>query len=143
MVNTMHTSRRDFLKSSLATIAVSTIPQRAGQTGTTLLRGGRVLSLDPSVGDFEKADVLIDGSKIAMGNRTFVRRRENNRCGQHDVMPGFTIPIAMRQAQLRNILPTGCSATTRDITAPRAYISSDDVHRRLLEIRALAQSTQA
>src|SRR6476661_7404109 len=30
-----------------------------------LLRGGVVLSLDPRVGDFEKADVLVDGKRIA------------------------------------------------------------------------------
>ena len=30
-----------------------------------LLQGGIVLSLDPKVGDFEKADVLIEGNKIA------------------------------------------------------------------------------
>jgi hypothetical protein len=29
-----------------------------------LLKGGCVLSLDPNVGDFETADVLIEGSKI-------------------------------------------------------------------------------
>src|ERR687883_276571 len=29
-----------------------------------LLKGGCVLSLDPNVGDFEQADVLIEGAKI-------------------------------------------------------------------------------
>jgi len=33
--------------------------------GRILLRGGIVLSLDPKVGDFEKADVLIEGKRIA------------------------------------------------------------------------------
>ncbi|HKD39465.1 MAG TPA: twin-arginine translocation signal domain-containing protein, partial [Myxococcaceae bacterium] len=32
-----------------------------GRQRRILLRGGVVLSLDPRVGDFEKADVLIDG----------------------------------------------------------------------------------
>ena len=32
-----------------------------GRQRRILLRGGVVLSLDPKVGDFEKADVLIDG----------------------------------------------------------------------------------
>ena len=36
-----------------------------GRQRRILLRGGVVLSLDPRVGDFEKADVLIDGKKIA------------------------------------------------------------------------------
>src|SRR5215467_12127185 len=37
-----------------------------GRQRRILLRGGVVLSLDPRVGDFEKADVLIDGKRIAM-----------------------------------------------------------------------------
>src|SRR5215472_8582993 len=36
-----------------------------GRQRRILLRGGVVLSLDPRVGDFEKADVLIDGKTIA------------------------------------------------------------------------------
>src|SRR5262245_50984831 len=35
-----------------------------GRQRRILLRGGVVLSLDPRVGDFEKADVLIDGKRI-------------------------------------------------------------------------------
>src|SRR3979490_2409342 len=36
-----------------------------GRQRRILLRGGVVLSLDPTVGDFERADVLIDGKRIA------------------------------------------------------------------------------
>src|SRR4029453_10348779 len=36
-----------------------------GRKRPILLRGGVVLSLDPKVGDFEKADVLINGKTIA------------------------------------------------------------------------------
>ena len=36
-----------------------------GRRRRILLKGGVVLSLDPQVGDFEKADVLIDGKTIA------------------------------------------------------------------------------
>ena len=36
-----------------------------GRQRRILLRGGVVLSLDPRVGDFEKADVRIDGKRIA------------------------------------------------------------------------------
>src|SRR5436853_6844653 len=36
-----------------------------GRRRRILLRGGVVLTLDPRVGDFEKADVLIDGKRIA------------------------------------------------------------------------------
>ena len=37
---------------------------RVAPTGRTLIRGGTVLSLDPDVGDFATADVLIDGDEI-------------------------------------------------------------------------------
>lgn len=37
---------------------------RVVPTGRTLIRGGIVLSLDPGVGDFPEADVLIDGDRI-------------------------------------------------------------------------------
>jgi 5-methylthioadenosine/S-adenosylhomocysteine deaminase len=38
-------------------------PEPAGRR--VLLKGGIVLTMDPALGDFEKADVLIEGSKIA------------------------------------------------------------------------------
>src|ERR1700685_2768797 len=36
----------------------------ANASGRMLLKGGVVLSFDPKVGDFDKADVLIEGKKI-------------------------------------------------------------------------------
>src|SRR5207249_8634267 len=61
-----------------------------GRRRRILLRGGVVLSLDPRVGDFEKADVLIDGKTIAQiapnipaGNAEVVD------CSGTIVMPGF------------------------------------------------------
>ena len=73
-------SRRRFLKSSTADlVAVATrkalpiefsaqndaVPAGSGTRGRRiLLKGGVVLSMDPKVGDFEKADVLIEGKKI-------------------------------------------------------------------------------
>jgi 5-methylthioadenosine/S-adenosylhomocysteine deaminase len=76
-------SRRHFLTSSAAgvvagAIASGTLAGTAlsanrkakssgpgdSRGGRTLLKGGCVLSLDASVGDFETADVLIEGSKI-------------------------------------------------------------------------------
>ena len=87
-------SRRDFIKVGAAGLAATTIavagcrtqtppPVPGGAAGAQvpaafpanfvgdgtkrriLLRGGVVLSLDPKVGDFEQADVLIDGKLIA------------------------------------------------------------------------------
>src|SRR6187200_1385245 len=79
-------SRRAFLTSTsaaaLAAAACAPAPSGGGQSATTsqpqdligdgrkrriLLRGGVVLTLDPKIGDFENADVLIDGKTIAQG----------------------------------------------------------------------------
>ena len=55
-----------------------------------LLRGGVVLSLDPRVGDFEKADVLIDGKTIAEIAPTITAAdAEVIDCAGTIVMPGF------------------------------------------------------
>jgi 5-methylthioadenosine/S-adenosylhomocysteine deaminase len=70
--------RRDFLKASVAVgaaaasgfMAVSAanaqeMPSGSGDEGRRILiRGGHVLSMDPDVGDFEQADVLISGRTI-------------------------------------------------------------------------------
>jgi 5-methylthioadenosine/S-adenosylhomocysteine deaminase len=55
-----------------------------------LLRGGVVLTLDPKVGDFEKADVLIDGKTIAQVAPTIsADDAEVVDCSGTIVMPGF------------------------------------------------------
>jgi len=42
------------------------LPQGSGTAGRRILiRGASVLSMDPAVGDFDKADVLVEGKKIA------------------------------------------------------------------------------
>src|SRR6266850_462626 len=74
--------RRDFLKASTATAAVAAgaslfsarpakandggdAPQDSGRPGRRyIIRGGSVMSMDPKVGDFAKADVLVEGKKI-------------------------------------------------------------------------------
>ena len=90
----MSATRRDFIKAGAAGLAASALPACGrspenasaaqqgdglrsatdadlqglvgdGQRRRILLRGGVVLSLDPRVGDFDKADVLIDGKRIA------------------------------------------------------------------------------
>jgi 5-methylthioadenosine/S-adenosylhomocysteine deaminase len=61
-----------------------------GSRRRILLRGGVVLSLDPKVGDFEKADVLIDGKKIAQIAPTIAEDgAEIVDCSGTIVMPGF------------------------------------------------------
>jgi cytosine/adenosine deaminase-related metal-dependent hydrolase len=80
----VHETRRDFLKASTAGAAAAaglnlfSAPARAdnsqgedepGHTGKPgrryIIRGGAVMSMDPQVGNFPQADVLIDGDKIA------------------------------------------------------------------------------
>ena len=75
-------SRRDFLKVSAATGAAvaglgvfsersaaaqdEDAPRDSGRRGRRyIIRGGHVMSMDPAVGDFAEADVLIEGTKIA------------------------------------------------------------------------------
>ena len=73
-------SRRDFLKAAAATGAAAGLnlfaarpaaaddgdpPEDGGQHGRRyIIRGGSVMSMDPHVGDFPQADVLIEGKKI-------------------------------------------------------------------------------
>ena len=61
--------RRDFMKTASATalavgLAGPAFAQAAGAK-RTLIKNAVVLSFDPKVGDFDKADVLIEGRKIA------------------------------------------------------------------------------
>ena len=75
--------RRDFLKASTASAAAAAggslfsaparaqgdsddhPPQDSGRRGRRyVIRGGHVMSMDPAVGDFVKADVLVEGKKI-------------------------------------------------------------------------------
>jgi len=61
-----------------------------GRKRRILLRGGVVLSLDPKVGDFASADVLIDGTKIAaVGPNLQAGDAEVVDCSGAIVMPGF------------------------------------------------------
>src|SRR5262249_51169633 len=125
----MKSTRRVFLKSSLGAIAATAMPQRTSPTGMTLLKGGRVLSLDRNVGDFDKADVLIEGSKIAMIQPNIRATAKVVDASNMIVMPGFIDTHRHAwEAPLRNILPNGLlSDYTRDITgtARAAYRPED------------------
>src|ERR1051326_8933675 len=110
-------SRRDFLKISAAGLAGTTLAaELVGQSTASaqlanlpsatrgelqnlvgdgrrrkiLLKGGVVLTLDPKVGDFEKADVLIDGKTIAQVAPSIAAGdAEVVDCAGTIVMPGF------------------------------------------------------
>ncbi len=135
-------TRRDFIKAGAAGLAATAIPAAgcgmpsntasAGQgdglrSATTadlqglvgdgrqrriLLRGGVVLSLDPRVGDFEKADVLIDGKQIAqIAPSISVGDAEIVDCSGTIVMPGFiTTHHHQYETLQRSVIPDGLLA---------------------------------
>ena len=57
--------------------------------GRTLIRGGVVLTLDPAVGDFDTADVLIEGDKIAAVEPSITADAHVIDASRMIVMPGF------------------------------------------------------
>ena len=83
-----------------------------GRKRRILLRGGVVLSLDPKVGDFEKADVLIDGKTIAeVGPNISAGDAEVIDCSGTIVMPGFiTTHHHQYETLQRSIIPDGILA---------------------------------
>ena len=104
-------SRREFLKASTATAAGAAAfnlfspraeakqdnqgdqdpPDDSGRPGRRyIIRGGAVMSMDPSVGDFPKGDVLIEGKKIvAVGRNLPVGGATQIDATGRIVMPGF------------------------------------------------------
>lgn len=106
--------------------------QARSPSGRVLLKGGCVLSLDPGVGDFESADVLIEGSKIAAVKPGLTASgAEVIDATNTIVMPGFVDTHRhMWEGQLRSILPNGLlSDYTRDITgSARSVFRPEDAH---------------
>jgi cytosine/adenosine deaminase-related metal-dependent hydrolase len=100
-------SRRDFLKVATTTGVAATAlgllsarpaaandgdqPQDSGRAGRRyLIRGGAVMSMDPKVGDFPQADVLVEGRKIvAVGPNLRAGDASIIDARGRIVMPGF------------------------------------------------------
>src|SRR5438067_2151884 len=98
-------SRRNFLKGTAAAGAAAGLnlfaprpaaaddgpPSDMGRPGRRILiRGGSVMSMDPQVGDFPQADVLIEGKKIlAVGRNLFAGNAAEIDARGRIVMPGF------------------------------------------------------
>ena len=100
-------SRRNFLKGAAATgVAASAlklfaprpaaaqysdVPLNTGVPGRRyVIRGGSVMSMDPRVGDFPKADVLVEGKKIlAIAPNLHVGNASEIDATGRIVMPGF------------------------------------------------------
>jgi cytosine/adenosine deaminase-related metal-dependent hydrolase len=81
-----------------------------------VIKGGCVLTLDRALGDLEKADVLIEGGKIAAVRRDInVANAEIIEASNAIVMPGFVDTHRhMWQGFLRNALPDGSLEDYRD-----------------------------
>ena len=129
-------SRRDFLVGTTAGVVASACrssaaqPQAgAAQSGRTLLKGGCVLSLDPQVGNFDAADVLIEGSRIAAVGPNLTATATTIDASNTIVMPGFVDTHRhMWQGTLRNSLPNGLlNDYMRDILGVRALMRPEDV----------------
>ncbi len=137
-------SRRGFLASSAAGIAAGVAARAASAQqeesggaeveplGTrVLLKDGCVLSVDPDVGDFDRADVLVDGSTIAAVGPDLEVAGDVDvvDCSRMIVMPGFVDTHRhMWQGTLRSILPDGVLADYgRDVTGTaRSVFRPDD-----------------
>jgi 5-methylthioadenosine/S-adenosylhomocysteine deaminase len=83
-----------------------------GQTRRIVLRGGVVLTLDSRVGDFEKADILIDGKTISeIAPNISVSDAEIVDCSGAIVMPGFVTTHHHQYETLqRSTIPDGLLA---------------------------------
>jgi cytosine/adenosine deaminase-related metal-dependent hydrolase len=98
-------SRRNFLKGAVATgvaaaglnlfasrpAAADDPPMDGGRPGRRyIIRGGSVMSLDPTIGDFAQADVLVEGKKIlAVGPNLHAGGAAEIEATGRIVMPGF------------------------------------------------------
>lgn len=114
-------TRRDFIKSSGAVLATAAGPlfAQVRQPARTLIKGGVVLSFDRAVGDFDKADVLVEGRKI-LAVRPDIRSGDATVIDATGtiVVPGFIdTHHHFYQSALRNVLPNGLlSDYFRDIS---------------------------
>jgi len=118
-------SRRKFVKSStvgLITAAVTPVtPEpliQVSKNDRILIKGGMVLTLDRNLGDFENADVLVEGRKIAAVQPNLKAEGQIIDASNTIVMPGF-IDTHHHQYEtiLRSILADGLLA------GPKSYQS--------------------
>ena len=112
--------RRRFMASAAATIVAGAAGRAFAQPAPerTLLKGGVVLSFDRGVGDFDKADVLIEGSRIAAVRPDISARATVIDATDMIVLPGFIdTHHHCYQSALRNVLANGLlSDYFRDIS---------------------------
>jgi 5-methylthioadenosine/S-adenosylhomocysteine deaminase len=138
-------SRRQFLCSTAATAAAATVIGASGKTASAqqpggapvagrpiLIKGGCVLTLDRAVGDFEQADVLVEGGKIlAVQANISAPNAEVIDASRMIAMPGFVDTHRhMWQGILRNVLPDGSLDDYRAVVQRTfgAKYTPDDVY---------------
>src|ERR1041384_8391437 len=149
------TSRRNFLKASAGLVAAGAMPATASAQGVgtelnrlqgsrrILLKGGVVLTMDRQLGDFAKADVLIEDGRIReirteiAASDAFVVDASNR-----IITPGFIATHSHSyQGILRNILSNGRVDPdyNRDIIAKLtpAYTAQDAYIRMLATARGM------
>ena len=111
--------RRNLIMSAAASLAIGGLTRPSfAQAPRVLIKGGVVLSFDPNVGDFENADVLIEGSKIAAVHPHISADAVVIDAASTIVLPGFIdTHHHLYQSSLRNVLPNGVLADYfRDIS---------------------------
>ena len=127
----MELTRRSLITSAAVGLSAASFGTAAqAQSGRTLLKGGCVLSLDPKVGDFDTADVLIEGAKIAAVQPNITATAQVIDAANMIVMPGFVDTHRhMWQGAVRNSLPNGLLGDyVRDILGSvRGVMRPEDV----------------
>jgi 5-methylthioadenosine/S-adenosylhomocysteine deaminase len=138
-------SRRQFLCTTAATTAAAAVigatgdaarsqqPGSAAAAGRSILiKDGCVLTLDRAVGDFERADVLVEAGKIsAVQANISAPNAEVIDASRMIVMPGFVDTHRhMWQGILRNVLPDGSLDDYRAVVQRTfgAKYTPDDVY---------------
>jgi len=111
-------SRREFLAAAglvAGAVGGASLPgcasdaPRSGSPGErVLIKGGVVLTMDAKLGDFDRADVLIEGTKIVAVGPNLQATATVIEASGMIVMPGFVDSHRhIWQGPLRNILPDG------------------------------------
>src|SRR5262245_26269772 len=98
-MTTQPSTRRDFVKASAVGLFAAAVPPeatpgvqntvRTGRDARILLKGGTVLTMDRTIGDFENADVLIEGKKIVAVQPNLKADAQVIDASHTIVMPGF------------------------------------------------------
>jgi 5-methylthioadenosine/S-adenosylhomocysteine deaminase len=125
----MTSAGASFLAGAVATAAAPALAQV--DPGRTLLKGGVVLSFDRTIGDFDKADVLIEGRKIVAVRPDISAEGRVIDASNMIVLSGFIdTHHHLYQSALRNVLANGTLADYfRDISgAATNYYRPEDAY---------------